>query len=165
MEVLAPKIELWCPLPQSISLEKHEASWLAALIDGEGTISIYRSARKENKSGWKYRPVVEINNTSMALMQKIASLVPGWLTIHNKARNQKHGHKILYRFMTSTRHMVDLIDEVSPFLIVKHNQSKVVRRMCELMHKGNSRDSGLHHELYDGFYLQCKALNQRGLGV
>ena len=157
-------VELWSKTPTSISLEKHEASWLAALIDGEGTIGVYKGVRAENRSGFKYRPIIMIYNSHLPLMQHIASLLPGWLSLHNKGRAASQKHKLLYKFMVSSKHHVDLVDAILPFLIVKAEQARIVRQMCCLMHSGSNRESATNHEVYENMYLQTRALNQRGTG-
>lgn len=162
MEVRVPKIESWYPEISAVNLEVYEASWLAALIDGEGSISIHRQARKQNASGYKYRPVVEISNTNMPILQKVASLIPGWISNQNRGRTLNLGHKPLYKFMASTKCMVELLDEVRPFLIIKHEQALIVKGMCELLRREPNRQAAANHEIFERMWLEMKALNTRG---
>lgn len=160
-EVLVPKVESWFPEVSAVNLEAHEASWLAALIDGEGTLGIYKQSRPENRSGWKYRGVVQICNTHLGLLQHVSGLLPGWLTVKDRRPGEPQ-YKILYSFMVSAKHIVDLLDAVSPFLIVKKKQAGILKQFCTLMADTTNRGCAANHEVYDRMWQEMKILNKRG---
>jgi len=47
---------------QFLMLTEVEVAWLAAMIDGEGSIGIWRERRKGKKSGWHYKASCSSNS-------------------------------------------------------------------------------------------------------
>jgi hypothetical protein len=153
----------WYDLPTGVDLDPVEASWLAALIDGEGTIGIGREVRPANVSGYKYRSIIGIYNSHLPLVQKVASLIPGALNALTEARARAGNWKTVYRFTVPAQHQLELIDAVSPYLIVKYRQAQIVRRMCQMSREVTNRGAAANHEIYERMYMEMKALNKRGI--
>jgi hypothetical protein len=163
MEVLAPSTERWYSQPTSVQLEKHEASWLAGLIDGEGSIGIHKSFRSSGTV--KYRPVVVVSNTHLGLIQRIASLIPGSIKIHNLGRHIAMSHKVLYQFNVRAIYQLELLEAISPFLIIKYTQAQLLSRMCTLLRESPNRGAVTHHAVFERLWQECRELNKRGTGA
>jgi hypothetical protein len=70
-------------------LQIGEAAYVAGIIDGEGTITLTRIHRGENR-----RPVVSISSTERALLEYV-QLVVGAGRITNKRRSRAHHSPVL----------------------------------------------------------------------
>jgi len=90
-------------------LSETQAAYLARIIDGEGTITLTRTHRGENR-----RPVVSISSTEMPLLLYVRSVV-GAGRITSKLRAQDH-HSPSFAYTISSRQALTLLGRVSPYL-------------------------------------------------
>lgn len=142
---------------KELTLTNVEAAWLAALIDGEGTISIYRERRPANVAGIRFSACVQINNTSLELMTRISSLLPGWL----RTEKAKPGHKVVYRFQLGRRYIKQVMQLLFPHLIIKKSQCAIAWNFCNERESGSFRGHE-NHELFDQMCIEIQNLNRRG---
>ncbi len=136
-----------------------EASWLACAVDGEGTIGIWRERRPKNRSGYRYRPVVQVCNTNWDFAATVKKLVDGYAYADTPKRDS--GHKKLYRVNVSRRAVPNTIEQIMPYLIIKPRQAKIVLQFCRAVENAPVRASE-DHEIFEQLYLECKELNRRG---
>ncbi|TLZ32316.1 MAG: hypothetical protein E6K20_02260 [Gammaproteobacteria bacterium] len=90
-------------------LSDTEAAYLAGIIDGEGTITLTRTHRGENR-----RPVVSISSTELSLLLYVRSVV-GAGRITSKVRAQDH-HSPAFAYTISSRQALTLLGRVWPYL-------------------------------------------------
>jgi hypothetical protein len=103
-----------CLKPRNdMKLEKRlspcEAAYVAGIIDDEGTITLTRTHRGENR-----RPVVSISSTERRLLDYVLKVV-GAGRITNKMRTRDH-HSPSFAYVLSSRRAIALLSQVSPFL-------------------------------------------------
>lgn len=91
------------------TLSEVEAAYIAGIIDGEGTITLTRTHRGENR-----RPVVSISSTELPLLTYIRSVI-GAGRITGKVRSQAH-HSPSYTYYITSRQALTLLARVRPFL-------------------------------------------------
>lgn len=147
------------PSPEFV-LTEPRAAWLAALIDGEGCVGIWRQRDPKRKGGYKYRPAVQITNTNFDLVARVREFVDGYVTIDQHPRKIVPRHKVLYRVVVNRRAIPKLLEQVRGWLVIKGKQADLVQRYCKI-----STEFALHstdHELFEQLYLECKSLNKRG---
>jgi len=89
-------------------LSDTEAAYLAGIIDGEGTITLTRTHRGENR-----RPVVSISSTELPLLHVRSVVGAGRIT--SKVRAQAH-HSPSFAYSISSRQALTLLGRVSPYL-------------------------------------------------
>lgn len=150
----------WGKAP-NVPLELHEATWLAALIDGEGCIGIWRERRPKNKSGWSYRPVIQIVNSNRALIEATLACVDGFAHWKNIKRDNPK-HKPTYGVTVNRRAVAQVLEQVKPYLVAKKKQAAVVIEFCRVFAASPMR-AGENHDMFETLYQECKALNKRGL--
>jgi hypothetical protein len=90
-------------------LSETEAAYLAGIIDGEGTVTLTRTHRGENR-----RPVVSISSTELPLLLYVRSVV-GAGRITSKVRAQDH-HSPSFAYTIYSRQALTLLNQVSPYL-------------------------------------------------
>ena len=155
---IAEKI-LGTPAP-TLQLTDVQAAWVAGLIDGEGTIGVWREARSKNRSGYRYKVGVQIANTNMELLNTFANVVRGGVTIGDMRRKNPM-HKICYKVVVNARFVKPLLECVAPFLVIKKRQAELALEFRRIIDSAPARTEQ-EHEIFEQLWLECKALNKRG---
>jgi len=70
-------------------MELLEASYLAGIIDGEGTITLTKLHSKENR-----RPIISIASTDIELLEYIKSIIGGNITKKRNYSPTKHKNSL-----------------------------------------------------------------------
>lgn len=90
-------------------LSDSEAAYLAGVIDGEGTITLTKTHRGENR-----RPVVSISSTELPLLLYVRSVI-GAGRITNKRRSQSH-HSASFAYTLFSRQALTLLARLAHYL-------------------------------------------------
>ena len=90
-------------------LDQTDAAYIAGIIDGEGTITLSRRHRSENR-----QLVISISNTERALLEYVLNSV-GAGKITGKRTYQPH-HTASYTYAISNRQALALLNQVVPYL-------------------------------------------------
>src|SRR5262245_16572785 len=72
------------------TLSAVDAAYLAGLVDGEGTISVWRERRRENVTGWRYKTTFTIAQANGPFLQEIRQMVGNGNVYSNGPRKQNH---------------------------------------------------------------------------
>ena len=91
------------------TLSEVDAAYVAGIIDGEGTITLTRNHRSENR-----RPIVSISSTELPLLSYVRSVI-GAGRITRKMCTRKH-HSPSFAYCISSRQALRLLAQVAPFL-------------------------------------------------
>ena len=150
------------PIP---ALTEPEKAWLAAIIDGEGSIGIYRSRRPKTKTGWRFYPCVSFYNTNEALMDRFVELTSQWVTRRRKIVNgssltNKEVHVVEIRYGTTG----DFLNTIKEYLIAKKGQADLVLRMLEVQRPVGHRNADLI-PFFNSLYVESRRLNHKGTKV
>jgi len=86
-----------------------EAAYVAGIVDGEGTITLTRFHRGENR-----RPVVSISSTERPLLEYVRQVI-GAGRITNKRRSRAH-HSVSFVYVVSSRNALELLSQIGSFL-------------------------------------------------
>lgn len=138
-----------------------EAAWLAALIDGEGTIGIWRERRAKNASGFRYKATVRVFNTNFDLVARVRELTGCYVGVKDRRGTKRDKHKTLYMAVIRQSQVPKLLAAVGPYLIAKKRQADMVTKFCAVVVEAPMRTSE-SHEMFEHFYLEMRALNARG---
>jgi hypothetical protein len=90
-------------------LSVSEAAYVAGIVDGEGTITLTRTHRGENR-----RPLLSISSTESALLLYVQSVI-GAGRITNKACARAH-HTPSFTYVISNRQALAVLSQVAPYL-------------------------------------------------
>lgn len=143
-----------------IELTEAQAAWVAALLDGEGTIGVYRRRKQGNRSGFYYQPIVSVGNTCEALITRFNELVNSNATSTRQNGSKPTNKEIFYTHVYQ-RAVPELLLQLLPHLIAKRRQAELVIKFCEVKWSMGWREDG--HEIYEHFYHETLALNKRGV--
>jgi LAGLIDADG-like domain len=92
------------------ALDPPEAAYIAGLIDGEGTITLTREHRGENR-----RLVVSISSTERVLLEFVAIRCGCGKITNKRTSSDRHAPSFAYRI--TNRQALDLLREIYPFLV------------------------------------------------
>jgi len=137
-----------------------ERAWLAAMIDGEGTIGIMCNKRKDYNS---YTPYVRVGSTTPELLERCVEITGlGTVRDHKGASRPDH-YRPLYVWQPSSLQAASIIGQVYSFLLAKREQAKVALSLQDrLASRGvkGQRLSGAEESERRNLYELLKALNQ-----
>lgn len=137
-------------------------SWLAALIDGEGTISIWKERRPGNRSGVRYKAVVAIYNTNVALLDQAKQFLDGYVAIGTLPTYKSHAHhKPCYKVMVNRRAIPYVLEQVMPYLRAKVKQAEFVLEFYRVLNTAPIRTSD-DHGVLEELRREVQMLNKRG---
>jgi hypothetical protein len=145
--------------PKTLSIE--EAVYLAAFIDGEGTISIRRYKRKGIAGGIRYVPIVEMNNTDLGVMQYLMSVIgPTRYHVHTA---QKGNSKKCYQLRLPANTQRWVLETIIPYLKIKRRQAEICLEFLSLL--GNKEYGKNDYNLSDREKLYCEVHNRNHRGI
>jgi hypothetical protein len=125
---------------QNISREDildHRVSYLAGLIDGEGTICIFKTKNRPTKSGGKvgatdrYRAIVSISNTSIEVMNWLDENFGERSLPVSRNRDNDSRFKKCYAWTITHAAAALLLKRVIPFLVIKKKQAGLFLEFME----------------------------------
>src|SRR3990167_4185123 len=138
-------------------------SYIAGLIDGEGSISISKLIRKD-KQHWKpaYNGFVCIGNTSKVMIDLIIETFGGTYTTECVPYR-----KPMYKWMTrSSEKVIRILESLLPYLKVKSEQAKIVIEFCKTKQtKGFQRKNGvpkMELQRREGLFHKIREINATG---
>lgn len=103
-------------------LSEVDAAYVAGIIDGEGTITLTRTHRGENR-----RPVVSISSTELPLLTYVRSVI-GAGRITGKMCVREH-YSPSFAYCITSRQALHLLAQIAPFL--RTYKSKRARMLLE----------------------------------
>ena len=145
----------------SSTISEINLSWLAAMIDGEGNISIGKYFTDTSLGQRpRYSLMVEVSNTDKRIVEHCRKIT-GLGSIQQ--------NKQIYRWVVSDKMAVPILKNAYPFLIIKREQAKVALKLQELkreFRKGMQRNgreplSDFSLEQREKLYILNKRLNAK----
>lgn len=109
-------------------LDKAQRGYIAAFLDGEGGIQITRTLRKGRVYRLSLHPVVYFTNTNLQVIQTIRNWLKAGSTVVSRQREGYRDLHVLH--ITGIRNISRLLNSLSPFLIVKKEQSNLMLAFC-----------------------------------
>ena len=137
-------------------LSKSEAAYIAGIIDGEGTVTLTRTHRGENR-----RPVVSISSTELPLLLYVRRVI-GAGRVTRKARARAH-HSPSFAYCLSSRQALGLLRQVSRYLrTYKSQRAKLLLDEYVRVTPRNGRYSPEQRADKEAFEERFFALSIRG---
>jgi hypothetical protein len=90
-------------------LTSEHAAYLAGLIDGEGTVTLTRAHRHENR-----RLVVSISNNDLSLLKFVKTAIGAGKITTKKIYSERHARSFAYQ--VSNRQALDVLRQIAAFL-------------------------------------------------
>lgn len=161
--------------------DERDRIWLAAMLDAEGCLFIHkRKAGQHNGQGYfrkknNFGPGIEIANTSLAVVERIAALV-GKGSICSQGPEETGGRRkqTIYRWNLRTTESRDFVRELYPYLVAKRRQARILygcpssgeraeaaHAALKALHRGGETDVDFPEipSLFEqGFYLRSEII-------
>ncbi|MDE1921318.1 MAG: LAGLIDADG family homing endonuclease [Candidatus Omnitrophica bacterium] len=99
-------------------MDEVEKAYIAGIVDGEGTIGLWRHHRNET-----HTPNVTVANNSLTLLQWIKSKAGGGIV--SKKKRQAH-HNDSYAWSVRQDHAISFLNEIKRYLIIKRQQAELI---------------------------------------
>lgn len=140
---------------QAKKLIPEDAAYIAGLIDGEGTISLSRKHRFDNR-----QLVVSISNTERTMLNYVQEIV-GAGRITNK-RVTRANHTPSFTYSVSNRQALDILKQVTPYLkSYKFGRATLVLDHYVRLTPRNGRYSSKQIEEREAFIQQFLCLRSK----
>ena len=105
---------------QTKKLAQTDAAYIAGIIDGEGTLSLSRKHKSDNR-----QLVISISNTERQLLEYVLGVVGTGKLTNKKTYKDKHTPSFTYS--VTNRQALDLLKQITPYLkTYKVNRAKLV---------------------------------------
>lgn len=139
------------------NLNDCEWAYLAGLIDGEGSIYIYKGTRKKR---WiNIDPMLNITNTNQEIMNWLSKKLPyGNIAYRNR---KQENCKICYSFAKCGFGILPVLNGILPYLVIKKKQAELVKKFIEIRLDQKWQEP-YSEELFT-IYNEVKKLNQKGV--
>ncbi len=143
------------------TLDKVQLGYAAGIIDGEGTISLVKSACKTCKSEFRYRITLTMSNTSLKLVKRFQSWFGGAFYIIPK-REQDRQQQYKWQ-LNAIFEQIAFLKLIKPYLFVKQKQAELALEFLNnsgYYNQHTMTDTEQAHRR--GLYQHMYWLNHRG---
>lgn len=145
-------------------MSETECSWLAGVIDGEGSILLSKAFSRLYRRGFFYRPQLEISNSNRPFLIRIAEVI-GEGTIHRNKKGDE-STRTRWAYIASAGVLRAILPQILPYMIVKRERAKKMLEYFEFIDThplwGLEQVGSSYYEMLDSFYLALKKLNKKG---
>jgi len=141
-----------------------DKAYMAALIDGEGTIGIFKLKNKENRSGVTFQANISITNTHQPTLVEMQKKFGGDLYLRKDAvvgksnragvRCNKKCHRLRFTYQKAVR----LAKLLLPYLSMKRKQAENVILLDTIKKEGASYNDHSTQRQFD-LYIENRKLN------
>lgn len=141
-------------------------AYCAGIIDGEGSICVTKTKPMQNRTNPLHAPLIRVGMNREEPMKFLKETFECGNIFYEGVRKDRPNEKPMYRWVVTNREMVvNVIDMILPFLLVKKEQALLVKEMCLGWVLAYSKKKGTYPEEIqrrEDFYLRSKKLNTVG---
>ena len=135
-----------------IHLSKEDTIWLAAVIDCECSLSLFRHKNSRGRR-WQWNTRLSLSNLSLAMIQRVIDLCGGHYALWPK------GNKPMYLYALDSNGLRQLLPQVHPYLMVKNRHSELLMEALPLLKERFETRSTIHAERLQEIYDELTKLN------
>ena len=146
-----------------IDLCESDKKWLAAAIDFEGSISLFRDKRGHCRRGFVWVPRLQIGATHEGAIE-YCHTITGLGNVYSFSPKNKNWRRIYYWHVYSGG-MRLLIPQVQPFLIIKKKHAELILEAMQILksHWGNQYHVEINgDQRLSEIELAIKSMNIKG---
>lgn len=115
------------PKPEIRKFKKWESAWVAAILDGEGSVGIYNYG-KEGR-----RIQIQMGNTDANLIKEFRRIIGCGSSVFRTNIHRTHkGRKLMYQYsLKGSNRCYWVLKQIYPFLITKKEKVRVIMHELE----------------------------------
>jgi hypothetical protein len=144
-------------------LTEVERSWLAAIVDGEGSICLSKIRQARSRRGYFYCPKLEICNTNKDLLMMVWQKIgEGGVYLSKSGGN---GWKARWAYCASAGVLRAILPQLLPYLMIKKAQAQKILEFFRYIDNNpiyGREVPGAYYRELDELYRAMKVLNQKG---
>lgn len=137
------------------------AAYLAAMVDGEGVVTIGRLRSRGRRRQFKYYARVLVTNSHEGLVRFMYEAT-GLGLVYRYSHAAKEGWSVMLRWQVSHHQAVVLLRDLRPFLVIKARQADLVLAMPMQTKDGRLPADDDAYAAQQAAHAAVKALNLRG---
>lgn len=139
-----------------------EKSYLAGVIDGEGTITLVKANHLGMKDGVQLRPSVFITGTNYNFIEYTKNLMGGYLYV-GISKEENHRDKVVVK-LDKSQEILLFLEQIHKFLFLKRKQAELIIEFININPKFRNGKSEPASYLLRQFeiYEEIRFLNSRG---
>ena len=130
-----------------------EAAYLAGIVDGEGTLSVWRSRPHDYRSRDKYAMTFTIAQADWPFLDGIRQMAGNGHVAACRRKQPDPRRKPEYKLVFNGHQTRWILPQISPYLRVKRRQADLVLQFL---------GAGVGDKERARIYGECHALNQKG---
>lgn len=145
-------------------MNEPEKAWLAAVVDGEGSIFLSKVRHPNYRRGFFYGPQLGVSNTNRAFLAKLREVV-GEGTV-SLAKKKDGKWKARWEYQAAAGVLRSILPQIMPYLIVKRAQAQ--KMLDFFIYIDDNRIYGLkevpagYYDKLDTMYRALKETNRKG---
>ncbi len=146
-----------------MNLTKTEKAYIAGIIDGEGSIGIYKHRRPKSTKGYTYENSLIVVNTNTILMNYLKEKLGGSI---RERKKPKLNWKLSYSWQVYCNSCYSILKQILPYLQIKKKRTELSIEFYEILsslkqdHRWTLKKSGVKrsigktytdrmHQIYD----------------
>lgn len=141
--------------------------YLAAMIDGEGTITLERSGKRRLQGVMGLSPTVVVTNTNEAIIQHVVNIFHGiGVNPYIKTQQATNGGRCKTCYWVTVKGITKVrlvLEAIKPFLVGKLSQANLVLEFAYLRGDSSLAKGKPYGEVELGILQKIRALNFRGV--
>lgn len=138
-------------------MKETDKAWLAAALDFEGTIGLYKE-KTNTKRGYTFTPEFIVANTKREIIEKVKSLCGSGYITERRYKQRKWNN--IYIFTMHSNAIRRIIPQIKPYLIIKRQQVEVVLEALDLIISPSIPEENLYR--LSELAVEISLLNKRG---
>ena len=137
-----------------------DLGYVVGIIDGEGTLCVTQTVKKDARRGYMYRSHVHVVNTCLELIDKMYEITGlGWVS---EPRLPKGNKQLAKTIMFSANDQRQLLPKIQPYLVSKNIQCRLLIEALKLLEENKHcpfKQIDANHDRLDEIYREMWLLN------
>jgi len=106
-----------------------EAAYLAAIIDGEGSIYIGNFSSNPKTGNKYYQTNIEVTNSSIVIIDWLFKTFGGRIYKYTAKQTPKNARRTYYRWIATGDRVTHLCEVILPYILEKKPQTEIMLKM------------------------------------
>lgn len=152
-------------LCSDVRMAECEAAYFAGFVDGEGTLTIIKSARAQTRTGFRYHALFSISNSNRELLEWLRTTCGNGMIVSNFHKKVKAYHRTVFVLRFNQNQIRHVLPQLLPWLRAKREQAEMLLTFLGWSSAGTHQRSENEWNDLERLRVSISQLNQRGVVV